>query len=54
MQSIRECGDNGTPAVLNNDVTASAFTKLAEILAQQVAIRNATMNQTERVEIKTV
>ncbi len=54
VQSIRECGDNGTPAVLNNDITASAFTKLAENLAQQVAIRNATMNQTERVEIKTV
>lgn len=54
VQSIRECGDKGTPAVLNNDITASAFTRLAENLAQQVAIRNATMNQTERVEIKTV
>lgn len=54
VQSIRECGDAGTPAVLNDDITAESFKKIAEGLAQQVAIRNATIKETERVEIKTV
>lgn len=52
VQSIRECGDNGTPAVLNDGITADAFKKIAENLAQQVAIRNATKKETEKVEIK--
>jgi ATP-binding protein involved in chromosome partitioning len=52
VQSIRESGDAGKPAVMNDDVTAEAFTSLAENLAQQVAIRNAGMEATKRVEIK--
>ena len=51
VQSIRECGDAGTPAVLNDDTTAASFKNIAESLAQQVAIRNATKKETERVEI---
>ncbi len=43
VQSIREGGDNGLPAVLNADeATKTAFKEVAENLAQQIAIRNAT------------
>ena len=52
IQSIRESGDEGKPAVLNDDLTAEAFTLLAEAVAQQVAIRNANMGATKKVEIK--
>jgi len=52
VQSIRESGDSGFPAVMKEGVTAQAFTDLAEALARQVAIRNATFEQTQRVEMK--
>jgi ATP-binding protein involved in chromosome partitioning len=52
VQGIRECGDNGKPAAMQNDVIADAFRELAETLAQQVAIRNAESEATKRVEIK--
>ncbi len=51
VQSIRESGDSGYPAVLKDDVTAEAFGNVASSLAQQVAIRNATMAKTQKVEI---
>lgn len=53
VQSIRESGDSGYPAVLKDDVTAAAFQNLAESLAQQVAIRNASLDKTKKVEINT-
>ena len=54
VQSIRESGDNGFPAVMKEGVTADAFNDLAETLARQVAIRNASQEKTKPVEIKTV
>ena len=51
VQSIRESGDSGLPAVMKGGVTALAFTNLAESLARQVAIRNATFDTTKKVEI---
>ncbi len=51
VQSIRESGDSGLPAVMKGGVTALAFTDLAESLARQVAIRNATFGTTKRVEV---
>lgn len=51
VQSIRESGDLGYPAVLKDDLTAKAFQSLAEALAQQVAIRNATIEKTLKVEL---
>ncbi len=51
VQSIRESGDSGLPAVMKGGVTAQAFTDLAESLARQVAIRNATFGTTKRVEV---
>lgn len=50
VQSIRESGDSGLPAVLKEGPTAVAFTDLAEALARQIAIRNATFAQTRKVE----
>jgi ATP-binding protein involved in chromosome partitioning len=52
VQSIRESGDSGLPAVLKEGVTADAFTALAETLARQVAIRNASLTKTQPVELK--
>jgi ATP-binding protein involved in chromosome partitioning len=52
VQSIRESGDSGLPAVIKEGVIAKAFTDLAEAMARQVAIRNATFAQTQRVVLK--
>lgn len=54
VQSIRESGDNGYPAVLKEGITAKAFNEVAETLARQVAIRNASQAKTKPVEIKTI
>lgn len=51
VQSIRESGDSGLPAVLKEGPVAKAFIDLAEALARQVAIRNA-QPDTVKVEIK--
>ena len=51
VQSIRECGDEGKPVVLTEEVSAESFMMLAKSLAQQVAIRNATQEKTKVVEV---
>ncbi len=53
VQSIRESGDEGYPAIMKDDVTSGAFEDLATSLAQQIAIRNATMEKTTVVEMNT-
>ncbi len=52
VQSIRESGDSGLPAVLKEGPQSDAFRALAENLARQIAIRNATFEQTKKVELK--
>jgi ATP-binding protein involved in chromosome partitioning len=53
VQRIREAGDEGKPAFLEDEpFTKRAFQDLAETLAQQVAVRNATVEKTKRVEVK--
>jgi ATP-binding protein involved in chromosome partitioning len=53
VQSIREAGDDGRPAVMDtNPIVNDAFTAAAEALAQQVAIRNASKARTQPVEIQ--
>lgn len=52
VQSIRESGDLGRPKVLDNDLTAEAFAAVAENVARQVAIRNASRASTTPVEVK--
>ncbi|PRY90758.1 Mrp/NBP35 family ATP-binding protein [Mongoliibacter ruber] len=51
VQSIRESGDTGYPAVFKKGITEKAFSELAENVAQQVAIRNAEKNKTEVVQV---
>lgn len=51
VQGIRESGDSGLPAVMKEGPTATAFMDLAESLARQVAIRNATFGSTKKVEL---
>ncbi|MHA7128239.1 Mrp/NBP35 family ATP-binding protein [Algoriphagus namhaensis] len=53
VQSIRESGDTGYPAVFKNGLTKDAYTELAETVARQVAIRNAQDSKTKKVEITT-
>lgn len=51
VQSIREAGDAGRPAVLQEGTaTAKAFEQLAKSVAQQIAIRNANEAPTERLK----
>ncbi|MEM9326227.1 MAG: Mrp/NBP35 family ATP-binding protein [Bacteroidota bacterium] len=52
VQTIRESGDSGYPAALKEGITADAFRDLSEQMAQQVAIRNATLDKTQKVEMK--
>ena len=51
VQSIREGGDVGYPAIMQDDITGEAFKKVAEATAQQIAIRNADVAETKKVEI---
>ncbi|GAB4231092.1 MAG: Mrp/NBP35 family ATP-binding protein [Ekhidna sp.] len=51
VQSIRESGDNGYPSALKDGDVSDAFKHLAERVAQQVAIRNATLKETQKVEV---
>ena len=51
VQSIRESGDNGYPAVMKEGPTAEAFTALAQSVARQVAIRNASKDKTKIVQM---
>jgi len=51
VQSIRESGDNGFPVVLKDGEISDAFKHLAEKVAQQIAIRNASMDATQKVEM---
>ncbi len=53
VQSIREGGDKGVPAVMDdNSVSGRAFADLARHVARNVAIRNADMEPTKVVEMK--
>ena len=52
VQSIREGGDNGTPAAVNQDsVVGKAFGELASKLVKVVDDRNDNIEPTERVKI---
>jgi ATP-binding protein involved in chromosome partitioning len=52
VQSIREGGDKGVPAVVDDEpVAQGAFATLAQKVAQQVAIRNANLEPTKVVQM---
>ncbi|PWK27437.1 ATP-binding protein involved in chromosome partitioning [Arcicella aurantiaca] len=52
VQGIREAGDAGRPAVMDEGVIATAFRESANLLAQQVAIRNANKAKTQPVQVR--
>lgn len=53
VQSIREGGDRGLPAVMDDEpVAKAAFTKITREIARQISIRNANLDPTKIVEIK--
>ena len=52
VQGIREAGDLGYPAVMQNSVSSEAFEQIAQVTAQKIAIRNAEKAETKKVEIK--
>lgn len=52
VQSIREGGDRGIPAVVDDEpVIRNAFTELAQNVARNIAIRNANMEPTKVVQM---
>lgn len=51
VQGIREGGDVGYPAIMQENITGEAFRNVAEMVAQQIAIRNAEKAETRKVEI---
>jgi ATP-binding protein involved in chromosome partitioning len=52
VQSIREGGDKGLPAVVDNEpVARQAFITLAQKVAQNIAIRNANLEPTKVVQM---
>lgn len=53
-QTVREGADEGVPAVAQQDLStaAMAFKEIANRSAQQISIRNAMQDPTEKIEIK--
>ena len=52
VQAIREGGDKGVPAVLNDEpVAKKAFTDLAQAIARNVAMRNANLEPTKILRV---
>jgi len=52
VQSIREGGDRGLPAVMDDDaVSKTAFSNIAGEVARNVAMRNADLDPTKLVEV---
>ncbi|GAA4461261.1 Mrp/NBP35 family ATP-binding protein [Nemorincola caseinilytica] len=52
VQSIREGGDKGIPAVIDDEqVTKKAFAELAQNVARNIAIRNASLEPTKVVQV---
>lgn len=53
VQAIREGGDKGIPAVIDDEhVTKDAFVHLAQRVAQNIAIRNANLEPTKVVQMQ--
>jgi len=53
VQSIREGGDNGVPAMVGEDVLSrQAFRDFVSATVRNIAIRNANLSATKPVEVK--
>ena len=52
VQSIREGGDEGIPAMVSNDeLSKAAFRNVTSLAVRNIAMRNANMAKTEIIEI---
>jgi ATP-binding protein involved in chromosome partitioning len=52
IQSIRECGDEGIPAMASNDPQSkAAFEKFAATTVRNIAIRNASLPKTNVIDV---
>ena len=52
VQTIREGGDNGVPAMIGDDiVTQNAFRNFASLAVRNIAIRNANIPKTKNIEM---
>jgi ATP-binding protein involved in chromosome partitioning len=52
IQSIRESGDEGVPAMVGNDqITKEAFTKVVSLAVRQIAVRNADLPKTQTINV---
>ncbi len=52
VQTIREGGDNGIPAMIGDDiVTQNAFRNFASLAVRNIAIRNANIPKTKNIEM---
>lgn len=52
VQSIREGGDRGVPAILDDEsVTKNVFSTLSQTVARNISIRNANLDPTKVVEV---
>lgn len=53
VQSIREAGDNGKPAILSDEpIVKNAFMDVAKNTLRQIVVRNEYKNPTQRVDVK--
>ncbi len=52
VQSIREGGDLGYPVIMQEGPASEAISKVADGVAQRIAIRNAEKAETKKVELK--
>ena len=53
VQSIREAGDNGKPAILSDEpIVKDAFMTVAKNTLRQIAVRNEYKDPTQRVDVK--
>jgi len=53
IQSIREGGDEGVPAMVGTDaITKNAFTKVVSLAVRQIAVRNADMPKSQTIVVE--
>jgi len=53
VQSIREGGDEGVPAMVGNDLLSKdAFTKVVSLAVRQIAVRNADLPKTQTITVE--
>lgn len=53
IQSIREGGDEGVPAMVGTDaITKDAFTKVVSLAVRQIAVRNADMPESQTIVVE--